>query len=89
MSQGGFADAGHVFHQQVTTGHQRDNRQSNRFRLAFDNSLDGALQAFNLFDRVGAGYLSTTDGFEVPHELACILHAKSTRGTEKLAAARM
>jgi hypothetical protein len=47
------------------------------------------LQAFDLFDRVGAGYLSTSDGFEVPHELVCILHAKSTRGTEKLAAAPM
>jgi hypothetical protein len=47
------------------------------------------LQALNLFDRVGAGYLFITDGFEVPHELVCILHAKRARGTEKLAAAQM
>src|ERR1043166_1248685 len=89
MGQGCLADTGHVLHQQVTTRHQRDDGQSNRFGLALDDSLHRALQAFNLFDRVGAGYLSTTDGFEVPHELVCILHAKSTRGTEKLATARM
>src|SRR6185369_16976123 len=89
VGQSCLTDAGHVFHQQVTAGDESHNRQSDRFRLALDDSLHRALQAFNLFDRIGAGYLSATDRFEVPHELVCILHAKSTRGTEKLAAAPM
>jgi len=41
--------------------------EPNGFGLPLDNGLDGALEPFNLFDRVGAGNLAAADGFEVPH----------------------
>jgi hypothetical protein len=61
-------------------------REPDGVGLSFDNSFDSCLQPFNLIDRVGAGYLSALDSLEVSHELTCILHAKSTRRTEKFAA---
>jgi hypothetical protein len=73
----------------VTTGNQRHNGQPNRLRLALDDSFDSTLQPLDLLDGAGAGLLSRADWFEVPHELACILHAKSTPRTEKLAAGAM
>src|ERR1044072_3669997 len=76
MGQGRFADARNVLYQQVPPRHQGYDGEPNRFGLALDDSLHRALQAFNPFDRVGAGYLSTTDGFEVPHARVCILHAR-------------
>jgi hypothetical protein len=66
-----FPDARHVFNQQVAAGDQRDDGQPNRFGFAFDDGLDGVLQPLDLLDRVGAGYLSAVDCFEVSHQLAC------------------
>src|SRR6185369_17249599 len=70
MGQRRFTHAGNVFNQQMTTGDEGDDRQSNRLGLALDNGFDGRLEPFDLVDRVGAGNLSAADWLEVPHELA-------------------
>src|SRR6185369_15146037 len=70
VGQRRFADAGHVLDQQMTTGDEGDNSESNRLRFALDDGFDSRLESFDLLDRVGAGYLSAVDWLEVPHELA-------------------
>ena len=72
VGQRGLADTGNVFNEQVAAGNQRHNGQTNRFRLALDDSFDRLLEAFGfdvvLIETVGAG-----QGDTVVRELVDVL----------------
>jgi hypothetical protein len=44
LRESGFADAGHVFNQEMPAREQSDEGEPHGFRLAFDDALDGRLE---------------------------------------------
>ena len=61
LGQGGFANAGNVFDEQMAAGEKRDQRELNGFFLAVNGAGDGALQLRDDLRGSGRHWLKTPD----------------------------
>jgi hypothetical protein len=54
----------------VSRRYQRDDGQSDCFRLALNDRFDSLLQPLDLLDRIGACYVFAADWLEISHQIS-------------------